>query len=191
MISTAAIMFVYLLVMFFLCWSVIYSKGRIVYKCVGIAIALWFSISFFYSLPDLKGWPAEQAIPEKSRIISLTISEPDNQNPGAFYFWCDIKPDNQQQARNVFNLFKRYTYSGKMEPRAFKLPYDRELHKKLLDLQKLQKKVGGSWIEVMSNKKGNKKASKDGSLNDTSEQDPIQFELIDPLEVLKKSNGQE
>jgi len=182
MISTAAVISTYLLIMLFLCWSVIYSRGRIIYKCVGVAISLWFSISFFYVLPDLKGWPAEISIPEKSRIIWLTIVEPDNTNPGAFYFWCDIKPDNQQSAVNLLNPYKRFTYTGRLEPRAYKLPYDRELHKKILEAQKQQKQIGGSWIEILSHKKG-KKRGKGGNITDE-----IDFKIINPIEFFPKDD---
>jgi len=181
MISTAAVIFTYLLIMLFLCWSVIYSKGRIFYKCVCSAIALWFSISFFYVLPDLKGWPAEIAIPDKSRIIALTIVEPCQNDPGAFYLWCDIKPDALQNARNLLDPYKQFTYTGKLEPRAYKMPYDRELHKRLLEAQKKQRQTGGSWIEIQA--KGKQKKKKGGREVET---DMVEFKIINPIEILEK-----
>lgn len=182
MISTAAIIFTYLLIMLFLCWSVIYSKGRTIYKCIGAAVALWFSLSFFYVLPDLKGWPAEISIPDKSRIIALTIVEPDKADPGAFYFWCDIKPDNLQSTRNLFNPYKRFTYTGAIEPRAYKMPYDRELHKKLLEAQKKKARMGGSWIEIVKGKEGQRRDE------DGVKTDKVDFKIVNPIEFLRKDN---
>lgn len=185
MISTAAIITTYLLIMIFLSWSIIYSRGRIIYKCIGAAIALWFSMTFFWVLPDLKGWPADISIPEKSRVIWLTIVEPENDNPGAFYFWCDIKPDNQKNAINLLNPYKRLSYTGRLEPRAYKIPYDRELHKKLLEAQKQQKKIGGSWLEISGHKKGIKRGKSGNAI------DEVDFKIINPIELMPKDDPME
>jgi len=184
MISTGAIIFTYLLIMIFLCWSVIYSRGRLGYKCIGVSIALWFSISFFYVLPDLKGWPTDVEMPAKSRVIWLTIVEPNANDPGAFYIWCDTKPDNKQSAINLLNPYKRFNYTGHVEPRAYKLPYDRELHKKILETRKQQQQVGGSWIEIASHKKTKKRGKSGNTI------DEVDFKIMNPIEFLPK-DGEE
>jgi hypothetical protein len=63
-------------------------------------------------LADVWGWPSRQALPERFVLLAAVIEEPGKTSPGALYVWVN-RLDNGRLAR---------------QPRAFKLPYSKELH---------------------------------------------------------------
>ena len=82
---------------------------------------------------------------------------------------------------NLLRPDKFLIYTGGMQPRAYKIPYDRELHKKLLETQKQQKQRKGS--SLMTGKKGVKRKKGKG-INESPTENP--FKIMNPFDVLKK-----
>jgi len=81
----------------------------------GIKILLVLLMAVFYigsynGIRDLRGWPTDQTPPERFRLLSATIVEPDKRNnsDGHIYLWLQALDEKQSL---VF------------EPRGHRLPY--------------------------------------------------------------------
>jgi hypothetical protein len=71
----------------------------------------------WHSLQDLRGWPARMALPHHFLLNASSVLEPDESQgaAGRIYLW--ITPIVNDEPSGI--------------PRAFTLPYDRELHTRL------------------------------------------------------------
>ena len=89
---------------------------------IGLLLALpliyWFH---WYSILQSLGWPTEALLPDRFELIGADVIEPNQQKniDGSIYLWVRQK-DTQQ-------------------PRAYVLPYSRELHKLLFQSKKKMK----------------------------------------------------
>ena len=162
--------------------------------------AIYFAIALSLTVENFSGWPSAQELPEESQIISFKIKEPsEDDKVGAFYFWLNLKKADKIDAYMALNPRFIFSYINKTEPRAFKMPYDRELHKKLLEAQKEKKKTVGGWLSL-ENKKGEKespsdetntkkeKKGKNKSPSDgtNTKKEKIEFKIMNPVEILSK-----
>ncbi|MBL0720346.1 hypothetical protein JI742_10655 [Piscinibacter sp. Jin2] len=88
-------------------------------------------------LLDVWGWPSREAMPERFVLLATVIEEPSPKTAGALYVWVNALEDGKPVA----------------EPRAFKLPYSKEMHS---DLSEAMKKVrqGVSQMGTTSTKAG-------------------------------------
>jgi len=127
-------------------YNVIYSRAHYVISAITIAILLWYGVAVFYTIPTLSGWSLESDLPADAKIIGVRIVEPGRDDPGCFYFWLNESPQHKLDALNVIRPDKVFVYTGKTQPRAYKIPYDRELHKQLIEAMKRQKKQQGSSL---------------------------------------------
>lgn len=84
-------------------------------KAGAIAVTLGFCVSAFVALEAMLGWPTATPPPGKFQLHAALVDEPDRLKsyPGAIYLWLSPR-DAEGRA------------SG--PPRAFALPYSRELH---------------------------------------------------------------
>jgi len=86
--------------------------------------------SFYYltynSYQGLLGWPTEQQLPDHFQLLSSSIREPDEDtgDAGNIHIWINSISENQPA----------------MEPRAYELPYDLELHSALEEALKKQRR---------------------------------------------------
>lgn len=69
----------------------------------------------WYGLQNLRGWPAYESLPTQFQLLAADV----------------VEPDNAKQNAGRINLWLRLNEAG--EPRAYSLPYTRELHKMLFD----------------------------------------------------------
>ena len=132
-----------------------------------IPLCIWYSIALGAGLNTLLGYPAEIEIPDNAVVRSMHINEPQKGYAGVMCFWM-INPDD----------FGRVD----VEPRAYKMPYDRELHKQLM---KAKGKKGGIivWNRLMGSERaimermlrGHNTPSKSG-----------EFKVLNPAEFLPK-----
>lgn len=58
------------------------------------------------------GWPSSDALPERFVLLAAVIDEPTNKSAGALYVWVNAIENGKPAA----------------QPRAFKLPYSKDLH---------------------------------------------------------------
>ena len=88
-------------------------------KTAMVVLVSGFFIFNSQTLRGLSGWPAEDSLPEKFVFLSAVFDEPSpgRDHPGAIYLWLNPMKDNQPLEM----------------PRAFKLPYEKDLHRILGD----------------------------------------------------------
>ena len=110
-------------------WFIIGSKGHWVSKATMILMSLYFCLSVGFSVSDFMGWPTDEDLPEKFRVYWLVIDEPDpkRDDGGNIYVW--LQPDLETEGtHDSWHDYLLSFYDGDSEPRAYRLPYTRELH---------------------------------------------------------------
>ena len=162
-------------------WNTIRTKGRLPIKFISIGILIWYGFVVYFTIPQIMGWPTYKDLPADSRIISVRIVEPKGDNKGWMYFWLSQKPDHKRDAINLLRPDKFLIYTGAIQPRAYCIPYDRELHKKLLETQRKQRAQRGS--SLMTGKKGVKRKGRKGG-NGAPTEKP--FGILNPFDMLRK-----
>ncbi len=108
----------YVVLVLFIVWSVF---GKRFSNRNKIIISLLLPLVYYFhwtNLQEIQGWPSDQTLPTQFELISADVVEP---NPlekisGNIHLW--IRPADDGP------------------PRAFSLPYSRELHKKLFETKK-------------------------------------------------------
>ena len=61
---------------------------------------------------NLSGWPTPDALPERFALLAVVIEEPTSKSAGALYLWINAIDKGKPIA----------------QPRAYKLPYTKDLH---------------------------------------------------------------
>jgi hypothetical protein len=74
-------------------------------------------VAVFYFWADdvvhnLSGWPTVDALPERFTLLAVVIEEPSNKTSGALYLWVNAIENGKPVP----------------QPRAYKLPYAKDLH---------------------------------------------------------------
>lgn len=88
-------------------------------KVGAILLALVFYIITLQSLPGFYGWPTKEPLPQKFLLVGMDVREPRNEtDPGVIYMWIVSLQNNENK------------------PRAYALPYSRELHTRLTAAKK-------------------------------------------------------
>ena len=96
-----------------LLWFVIASHGEWWLKLAAIAVTSAFTFAVWNALDSFTGWPTDVRPPARALLLSSEVDEPD-----AIYLWLVPAEDS--------GLLGRRSERG--EPRAYRLPYSRELH---------------------------------------------------------------
>ncbi|MGD8881067.1 MAG: hypothetical protein PVI82_04205 [Desulfobacterales bacterium] len=166
-------------------WFTIRTPGQIIIKAMLIPATVWYGLVLYYTVPNLMGWPISEPIPDNCQVIAIRIQEPDPQDndPGAIYFWVNIKPDSkspEQALQAQLNPKSVFSYKSKIQPRAYQLPYSRKMHKAIVEAQRKAQGVPGAQLRT---KKGESKRKPTG--NDESKA-PLQFEIINPVKSFPK-----
>ncbi len=102
------------------------------------------------SITNLKGWAAESQLPEKYKIHWIIVEEPGKMTGGGggiFIIVSDMKKSNSKE----INI---YVKDNTKEPRLYKIPYSREMHKESKEIIKGLKK--GKRYYGTSGEKGKK-----------------------------------
>jgi hypothetical protein len=167
-------------------WFSIRTPGQIIIKAMLIPATVWYGLVLYYSVPNLMGWPISQTIPDNSHVLAIRIKEPDptQNDPGAIYFWVNIKPDSKKPEPTLkaqLNPKSVFSYNSKTQPRAYQLPYSRKLHKAIVEAQRKAEGVPGAQLKA---KKGKPKRGNTG--NDESKA-PLELEIINPVKSFPKS----
>ncbi|MCG8325463.1 MAG: hypothetical protein MI673_08095 [Thiotrichales bacterium] len=106
----------------------LYSKWSWQVKAGTVLITSVFYVITYFSFPPLLGWATEQEPPEKFRILSVHVEQPNKitGGEGAIYLWT----------AGIENL------ATDVEPRAYMFPYSNELHERVLQVKsKLNKSI--------------------------------------------------
>ena len=88
---------------------------------------------------NLSGWPTADALPERFALLAVVIEEPSAKTPGALYLWVNAIDKGKPVA----------------QPRAFKVPYTKDLHALLNEGMK-KARQGVSQMGTASPKVGKK-----------------------------------
>jgi len=176
----SGITILYVLLAVLLSWSVIGIKGHWIIKGSFMAIAIWFSVTLYYSFHNFMGWPTEETInTQYSQLIWFQIKEPSkvSNHPGAIYLWVrEISPTEKLEGltlSQVSDPMTWFTYPDETVPRAYKISYTREKHKKLRKAAEGRKSGVRTYVEMKKNKK------QFGEV-------VIRFRLIKPHDILPK-----
>jgi len=152
-------------------------------KLLVIPLTLWWAIALYYTPLGFMGYPVSKDIPDKAIVISVKIVEPTNNNKGGMYFWViDV---NKAKPLPV-DPRKAFIILNQQEPRAYKLPYDKGLHKDLTKKKKKQKEENGVLIWSRNRKKK--------QLGEATNQEKLikgKFKVVNPVSLLpSKTNPQ-
>lgn len=127
-LGTSGLIAAYVLIAILLLSILIYASWNWVVKAGLIVITSVFYIITYQSYPLLMGWPTESSLPERFRLIASAIQEPDKLTgaEGNIYLWVtDLRTD-----------------PSVAKPRSYQLPYNDELHKKVIAAdQKMRKGI--------------------------------------------------
>ena len=155
----------FLIISSLILWFIIGARGKWFIKLITITLTLYLCISLSLSLENWSGWPSSQTLPDEFMVHWIQISEPNKQTgkPGNIYVWVTslekyYQDDGWDDWREFFISF--YTHDL-YQPRAYKLPYSLELHKKaqgalgnLIKGEKIKGGVNGRRGDNGENTKG-------------------------------------
>ena len=112
-VSLAYVVPLLLLVSGWLVWSRKYWFRFLMLTILPITYVL-----HFIGIEKIEGWPSKSDLPEQFELLGSDIIEPNVQHDldGQIHIWAKVE--------------------GKLEPRAYILPYDRELHEMLFRARK-------------------------------------------------------
>lgn len=106
----------------------LYSNWSWPVKAATIIVTSIFYIITYISMPPILGWPTEQNPPERFRLVSAYVEQPDKLtgDEGAIYLWLTEIDDLSETS----------------EPRAYKFPYSDPFHEEIIKAQaKLSKNI--------------------------------------------------
>ena len=176
----------YVLLMILLSWSIIGIKGRWITKGLITAIAIWFSVTLYYSFHNFMGWPSEETISTQySQLIWFQIKEPSkvSNHPGAIYLWVREIPDSEKieglTLKQLSNPMVWFTYPDETVPRAYKIPYTKKAHRKLREAAEGRKTGIRAYVEI-------DKENMQGGVGHQEVKDGITFKLINPQDIIPK-----
>ncbi len=162
-------------------YFIIYSKAKVITKALIVPLVLWYSLVLFYTPEKLMGWPTSSSMPDNSRVLSMMFREPFKNSPGSIYIlavgYTEVNKSNIGEALDPSHVFG---YNERNTPRFYKLPYNRELHKRLKEGEKKAKKTGG-FLKIGGRKKNKNKDNTVGG-----EQIEIEIDVVDPKQLMPK-----
>jgi hypothetical protein len=118
------------------------------------------------------GWSKSVVeLPENAIVVSYRIVEPKN-----IYFWMIEDLDLQPNRANPMELFRDIQTK---EPRAYKIEYDKELHKQLEAIKKQRKRGKQGQLRWTKAKQGNRELDENRPQSKRG-----QFEILNPSSLL-------
>ncbi len=125
-LGASGLLAAYVTVALLLLGLMLYSRWSWRVKAAAIILTSAFYVVSYFSFPPLMGWPSDDPLPERFRVLSAYVVEPNKHlgTEGEIYLWVTDMEDDPNLA----------------EPRAYRLPYDNERHKKIIKvIKKLRK----------------------------------------------------
>ena len=104
-LSFSTLVFLTLVALLWSRWPA-WLKGLLV---VGVTLFYFYANDVVH---NMWGWPSSDALPEKFVLLAAVIEEPNSKQPGAVYVWVNALENGKPAA----------------QPRAYKLPYAKDLH---------------------------------------------------------------
>ena len=170
-------------------WFSIRTPGQVIIKAILIPTTIWYGLALYYTVPNLVGWPVSGSIPDNSQVLAIRINEPNPlyNDPGAIYFWVQVKPDSKSSRPKLAGLLNPKNVSSvnrENQPRAYKLPYSRKMHRAILEAQR--KAHGMPGAQIKTQKGAPKGSSKRGIAGLDESQAAMQFKVVNPIQLMPK-----
>lgn len=104
-------------------WGIASGRHVAAKALIAFSIPVWAFAAWRY-MASADGWPIGALPPAKASLVAVTIDEPNpgERDPGHIYVW--LLPDRAPGALDY--------RPDAGSPRAYALPYSRELHKRML-----------------------------------------------------------
>lgn len=166
-LGTAGLVAAYVLVALLLLSINLYSRWPWWVKAGTIVLTSAFYIVTYFSFPPLLGWPTEAKLPERFRLISAYVQEPNKAtgSEGNIYLWATSVAAGTDTS----------------EPRAYRLPYSNELHQKVSAANVKLRKGLAQLGETHESKKAKIEHPLDVSRGGQKSLDVEFYDLPDPL----------
>lgn len=104
-------------------------------------LVLAVTVLYFYgndAVHQIWGVPSTDALPERFVMLAAAVDEPAGKGQGAIYLWVSVPREGQ---------------SNKLEPRAYRVPYSKELHSQI-DIGQRKGRDGISQMGIAEAKAG-------------------------------------
>lgn len=166
-LSQAGLVAAYVLIALLLIGVNLYSSFSWRAKVLLVVLVSAFYVVTYYSFPPLMGWPTSAELPKRFNLVAIYVEEPDKTtgDPGEIYLWLtDLE---KGPARN--------------EPRAYRVPFDGELHAKVVEAGTKMRKGLPQLGELVDKKVGPHARPTDESRGGQKTVDIEFFDLPDPL----------
>lgn len=134
-----------------LLWLLIGARGRWFVKMLVTVLVLGFNTVVLYNSSDGSGWPTRNDIPNGASFLACAVNEPTPTDKGTIDFWVTLP----KQQKSMFGYS-----SGPGTPKAFQVPYTRQLHIMCLEAQQARKL--GHPVGITKNK-GRKQQGQPGN----------------------------
>ncbi len=136
-------------------------------KASAIGLALPATLGTFLAIQAQLGWPSQNGLPEQFQLHAALIDEPSANatDGGAIYLW--LTPWNRQLSQDETHIDGDIGLDAATlpprRPRAFGLPYSRDLHQQVEDMQERlargemvvgRHQPGSSWKRRFSQQQG-------------------------------------
>ena len=166
----------FLLIATLLCLVLIQSKVNPFFKAVLIVVSIWYTVAILFIPQHFRGWPIEKdSLPDRSWILFYRIVEPKSNDKGGMYFWLI---DHIEQVPFKINPRETFAEVHRLIPRAYGIPYDRELHKRLERVWQKKKTFRGGFVVWKQDERLKTKSEGRGK------EGRGKFEIINPVELL-------
>ncbi|RJQ71438.1 MAG: hypothetical protein C4519_19525 [Desulfobacteraceae bacterium] len=173
-----------------LVWVMIQTPGRYLIKAALTPPIIWYGVVLYFAVQNLMGWPATHKIPESSLLLAVRVNEPNpaQNSPGAIYLWVNEASDTTDAPQsNGIPLDPRmvFKFQNLNDPRAYKVPYSREMHEAIVKAQMQAQATPGALMKVRRNGK-----PVDSREERNQNREPITMEVINPKDLLPKKGAE-
>ena len=154
-IDTAIIPIFFVLLAILVLWFIIGTKGKWAIKAVLIIVVPTLCVWAWLSLDALMGWPVDDIPKGSYNIIWGDVQEPNKSRGIEGSIWVWLKNADEDADFDLFDQEEKH--NARREPRAYRLPYTREMHKQMNGIKEALKngmRVRAK-VEGQKGKKGN------------------------------------
>ena len=166
-LSQVGLIAAYVLIALLLIAVTLYAQFSWRIKAGLIAIVSAFYIVTYFSFPPLLGWPTDEELPKRFNLVAIFVQEPDKTtgDPGEIFLW-------------LTNLERG---ARRNEPRAYRVPFNDELHAKVVEAGTKMRKGLPQLGEVVDENLGPHARPTDESRGGQETTNIEFFDLPDPL----------
>jgi hypothetical protein len=117
MAATDPLLWAYVALAFLLLLALVASAWPAWAKALLVVAVTGLYFSAEHALGDVWGWPSTKPLPERFVLLAVVVEEPGKARPGALFVWVNAIEKGRPAA----------------QPRAYRLPYSKDLHALLDD----------------------------------------------------------